>query len=53
MFKILLIQKATSGFWKTNCIQFVNWPSDSDLEEGVNEKQHHESEDGVLFKLHR
>jgi len=27
--------------------------SDSDLEEGVNEKQHHESEDGVLFALQR
>ena len=30
-----------------------NPTSDSDLEEGVNEKQHHESEDGVLFTLQR
>jgi len=26
---------------------------DFDLEEGVNEKQHHESENGVLFGLQR
>jgi hypothetical protein len=31
----------------------LNPASDSDLEEGVNEKQHHESEDGVLFTLQR
>ena len=30
-----------------------NPASDSDLEEGVNEKQHHESEDGELFTLQR
>jgi hypothetical protein len=33
--------------------QFVNPPSDSDIEEIVDEKQHHESEKGVLFTLHR
>jgi len=31
----------------------LNPASNSDLEEGVNEKQHHESEDGVLFTLQR
>ena len=31
----------------------LNPSSDSDLEEGVNEKQHHESEDVVLFTLQR
>jgi len=30
-----------------------NPASDSDLEESVKEKQHHESEDGVLFTLQR
>jgi len=30
-----------------------NPASDSDLEEGVKEKQHHESEDGILFTLQR
>jgi len=30
-----------------------NPASDSDLGEGVNEKQHDESEDGVLFTLQR
>jgi len=38
---------------KTKFIQFVNPASYSDLEEVVNEKQHHESEDGVLFTLQR
>jgi len=42
---------ATSDFWKTKFIQSVNPASDPDLEEGVNEKQHHESQDGVLFTL--
>ena len=36
-----------------NFVQFVNPGSHSDLEEGVDEKQHHESEDGVIFTLHR
>jgi hypothetical protein len=31
----------------------LNPASDSDLEEGVYEKKHHESEDGVLFALQR
>jgi len=34
-------------------MQFVNPASDSDLEERVNEKQHHESEDKVLFRFQR
>jgi len=41
----------TSNFWKTNFIQFLNPASYSDLEEGVNEKQDHESKDG--YHLHR
>jgi hypothetical protein len=43
----------TSNLWRTKYIQFVNPPSDSDLEEGVDEKQHHEPEDGILYILQR
>ena len=38
---------------KNKCIQFVKLAPDSDLEEGVDEMQHYESEDGVLFTLQR
>jgi hypothetical protein len=36
-FKYFAFKIATSDFWKTKCIQFVNPASYSDLEDGVNE----------------
>ena len=48
----LSISKILSSY-RTKCIQFANQASDSDLEEGVDEKQRHEPEDGVFFTLQR
>ena len=41
MFEYSTSKIATSDLWKTKFTQFVYPASDSDLEEGVNEKQHH------------
>jgi hypothetical protein len=52
-FEYFAFEIATWDFRKTKFIQLFNPDPDSDLEEGVNEKQHQESEDGVLFTLQR
>ena len=44
MFQIFRIWNRNVGILKNQVYSIFNPASDSDLEEGVNEKQHHESE---------